>query len=489
VHYPIDAQTGLQQRPPAARFPVGPSTIDEIFLTADPTSLALVDGGRSFTYDELERETAAVAAGLTARGVLPGDRVAWSRPNDAEVVLGFIATVRAGAIWVGLNPRLTTTETNTLLRDCDATLVLGPDAELPRSSPGASSRSVPSAPAAIGYTSGTTGRPKGAVHTHQQLLYPAAASIATETALVNEVVGTPLPLTTLNLMLLSPLTAFARGSTAAIMTSTDGRSFAAEVARHQVTRTLLVPTLLHDLLTSEPDTFDRVTTLRTVLIGGAGARPGLRAQAKQLLGIDPIGSYGLSEAPTGVARTNEIGIGAEALPGIEIAVGDDGEILLSTSGHGEWAHCWAPTLGYWRQPEATANLYRSGALHTGDVGHLDSHNRLTLVGRAGDMINRGGANVAPVEVERALLGHRSVADAVVVAVADERLGQIVAAAIVLQTDDANLDKDTILNEIVASARDKLAGYKVPAITKVVDALPRTAAGKVDRKAAAAMFDA
>ncbi|MEM8706556.1 MAG: AMP-binding protein [Actinomycetota bacterium] len=465
----IDRHTGLIAAGEPRPFPVGPSTFAEIWERRTPESVAVVDGDLAWTTVELRQEVERVARILTSRHVEARDRVAWVVGNDVTSIVSLLATVRVGAIWVGVSSRATEAEREQILADATPAVIL--DA-LPDGDPDIVLGPLPdgAAPAAIAYTSGTTGTPKGAVHTQQQLLYPAAAAIETEGLAENARIGTPLPLSTLNIVLLGPLTALACGGTAVIMRRADAAGFAEDLDRDRVTRALVVPTIVHDLVAAGRSAVD-FASLQHLIMGGSGFDRTRAAAAQEALGVPLIASYGLSEAPTGVARMRVGEPGARALPGVDISVDAGGELSLAGHTSGPWAGCWRGTLGYWGRPDATATLWRDGRIRTGDAGTIDPDGRLLVTGRVGDMINRGGATIAPAEVEAVLLSVDGVEDAAVFGVPDERLGQAVAAAVV-GTGDAD--------RLRAAVRERLSGYKTPEHWLTVDALPRNANGKVDR---------
>ncbi|MEO0494149.1 MAG: AMP-binding protein [Actinomycetota bacterium] len=467
----INAQTGLRRVGVHRPFPTGPSTFAEIWTARDPASLAVIDGERVWRTNELRAEVDRVARSLAARGVRPHDRIAWILGNDVTSLISLLATVRADATWVGVSHRATGAERQELIDDAEPAAVFDalPDDDLDAA---LGADPPPNARAAIAYTSGTTGRPKGAVHTQQQLLYPAAAAIATEGLDSTARIGTPLPLSTLNIALLGPLTALACGGVAVMLRQTDGVGFAADVAEHRLTRALVVPTIVHDLVAAEVDPA-QLGSLERLIMGGAGFDRQRAAAAQATLGIPLVASYGLSEAPTGVARMVVGDHGARPLPGIDVRIEDDGEITLAATDSGPWARCWQGALGYWRRPDLTTRLWRGGRLHTDDAGTLDDDGRLLVTGRVGDMINRGGATIAPAEVEAVLLAVPEVTDAAVFGIAHERLGQVVAAAVV-----GDVDLDTLRTTVRAS----LSGYKVPERWIGLPRLPRNANGKVDREA-------
>lgn len=465
---PLLDESGLRRIDDRRPFPVGPSSFAAMWNDRPAESVAVVDGDRTWTTAELRAECDRVARSLVDAGAA-GERVAWVLHNDVRSVISLIATVQAGAVWVGLSARATDDERQHVLDAAEATSVFD---DLPEGDPTISTPAAAADGAALAFTSGTTGRPKGAWHHPQQLLYPAAAAIATEGLDHESRIGTPLPLSTLNILLLGPITALACGGTAVMLRRADADGFATDVEQHGVTRALVVPTIVHDLVASEVEP-DRLASLERLIMGGAGFDRTRAAEAQAALAIPLIASYGLSEAPTGVARMRVGEAGATPLPGVDLRVEPDGEITLAPATTGDWAHTWQGTLGYLGDPAATAELWRDGRLHTGDAGTIDDDGLLSVTGRVSDMINRGGSTIAPAEVEAVLLGLDGVHDAAVFGIDDDRLGQVPAAAIVGQVDPE------VLRTLV---RERLSGYKVPERWIVLDALPRNANGKVDRKA-------
>ena len=279
---------------------------------------------------------------------------------------------------------------------------------------------------------------------------------------------------TLNILLLGPLTALACGGIAVMLPHTDPAGLAADVHRFGVTRLLVVPTIVQDLLEADIDAA-ALASVERMIMGGSGFDHDRAAVAQTTFGVALIASYGLSEAPTGVARMRVGEAGARPLPGVDIRVETDGEISLAPSETGPWARCWRGAVGYWG--DDTAGLWRNGRIHTGDRGFIDADGRLHVEGRIVDMINRGGATIAPAEVERTLLAVPGVEDAAVFGIDDDRLGQQVAAAIVGSAEPG---------DVRAAARAALSGYKVPATWLVLDAIPRNANGKIDRNALRAL---
>lgn len=510
----VDETTGLVRREPPRPYPIGPGTIAA--LLDDPVEhfgdrIALIDDDRRWTFTELDRSVDRAAAALASLGVGPGDRVAWSLPNCAEVPIGFLATQRLGAVWLGINTALAAPEKAHLLNDSepslwitdtdtaaaesrfsgtalaasaynDAVLTADP-ADAPRP------RIDPHAPAAIAYTSGTTGAPKGAVHSQHNLLWPGLITVHTHPPKPTDRQGTPLAHTILNVLILGVVSAWTRGTTGVVLHRGDPEGFCAEVARHRLTRTALVPTQLHDLVHSDRVDPTDLASFESILVGGAATPAVTRRAFAEKFNIRALMGYGLSEAPTGIVRESideniddsATGYGLDLIEivivdgtGKELPAGRTGEICVRPAASGPWAGCWTPTLGYWRRPDATRNLLRGNVLHTGDVGELDRNGRLAVSGRRSDLILRGGANVSPAEVEKVLLDHPDVVDAVVYGIADERLGERVAAAIVAGASHPDL------KQLRAHLARHLARYKIPDQIRLLDELPRNSMGKVSK---------
>ncbi|MEM7141794.1 MAG: AMP-binding protein [Actinomycetota bacterium] len=506
----VDPHTGLIRRPTPRPYPFGPASLAAVLdgpLATTPGRTALIDGERSWTYAELDEEIERTAAALLAVGVGPGSRVAWTMPNAAELPIGLLATQRLGAIWLGINAPLAPPEKQFLLDDAEVTHYIATDdvlaattdtlARIPAgewrervaaSVPGRPSIEIdPHAPAAMAYTSGTTGRPKGAVHSQHNLVWPGVVTLTTHPLTDHERQGTPLAHTILNMLILGSVAALARGSTGVVLHSTRAQDYAADVARHGITRTTIVPTIAHDLVEREIDP-DLLRTLEFIIIGGAACPADLRRRFADRFGVRAISGYGLSEAPTGIVRespTEPISDTVAGFPmepfalsirdesGATLAPDEEGEICIEPTTEGDWAGCWTPMLGYWKRPDATATTLADGVLHTGDVGRLDADGRLTISGRRSELIIRGGANVYPVEVENVLVAFPGIDQAAVFGLPDDRLGERVAAAVVV-ADGAALDDDALREHCASS----LAAYKVPDTVTVVEAFPRNAMGKV-----------
>ncbi|MDO8361683.1 MAG: AMP-binding protein [Actinomycetota bacterium] len=476
---------------------------------------AVADRRASYTYAELQVAVDRAAATMHARGVRPLDRVGVSLPNTGDVVVAFLACMRLGAIWVGVNTHLATPEKRFLLQDSDASLLVstadtiaagwvGPDVAViavDAADPGAWWRDAdaadrpavevdPFAPAAIAYTSGTTGTPKGVVHSQHNMLLPGAVMMRREpSALVQ---GVCLPLTILNMQVLSTVQTLLSGGTIVPMDRIDAAGVAGWIAEFGVQRMYSTPPTVYDLLTRPDIDPADIASLTHLGVGGAKCPEGLRERYRERFGSDFGFGYGLTEAPTSVtggasaASIGPVGSSGAAHEQVEVTirdaddaqvpVGDDGEICVGPTAVGHFAGCYSTMLGYWDRPEATASALRGGVLHTGDVGRFDADGNLWVLDRRSDLIIRGGANVYPAEVERAVEGLQSVAEVAVVGRDHARLGEEVVGFVLPAVGDAGAQISHA--ELAAECSAQLARYKAPVEWYVVEQFPRNAMGKV-----------
>ena len=515
--------------PPQARVPrpQGPRDIASILEAPSrerPDALAVVGRHERLTFRELDLAVNAAVALLAATGVQAGDRVAGCTANHTDLVTAFLAVQRMGAIWVGLNRNTAPGEKRFLLADAGVSVFLGDDEavaqvtalrpDLPQlvavidmepgkpastwrarlrefaDAPRAAIEIDPWAPAGIAYTSGTTGFPKGVVHSQHNMLMAAWAANVNSGRLDADVIrGTALPMTILNLMILGPVAAFSTGARHVCMDRIDAEGVAEWVEAEQINTLSLVPTVVQDMLTRPSIRPEALRSITWLVAGAATVPQGLPALYERRFGRRLRVGYGLTECPTGVSSTTDdspAGQGAIGRPGFPLEVsiqdeggrqlgpGEAGEICFRAIQSGPWAGVYAGPLGYWRNPDATAQLLRGGWVHTGDVGSFDAAGELFIHDRRNDLILRGGANVYPAEVERALRLDPRVRDVAVVGRPDARLGEVVVAFVEpLEPPSAGF-----IDELVALCRGEIAAYKVPVHWEIVEALPRNAMGKV-----------
>lgn len=506
-------------------------------LARRPAAPAVTARSGTLSYAELDAAAGAAAGALWELGVRPGDRVAACLPNDLPIVAAFLGAQRIGAIWAGIGEALTPAEQQALAALCQPKVVLaGPRcaldaaavtaggavvgqrrwAELTAARPAAPAiRAAPHAPAAIAFSSGTTGAPKAIVHSQHNLVLPASVLVAVRGWGPGLRKGDCFPFTILNLQVLSVLVTAQAGGCAVVMDRRDPDGVAEWIQRGQVTTWNGAPAQLLDLAGHAGPPLDSVTEVWT----GGGDCPGhIRDAFRGRHGIAVTATYGLSEAPTVVAidpvdGTHREGASGQVLPHLTVAAydgdgrglapGSTGELRLSTATAGPWAGAWRPPLGYWdgdvlrpadQSPPADAppavgrgtpsdraapaDLAGPGTVATGDIGRLDADGWLTVVDRKKLMIVRGGANVSPAEVEAVLTQHPGVAAAAVFGVPDERLGERVAALVV----SAAPGRDDALTAaaLTSFCAARLARYKVPEVWGRAAALPVNAMNKIIR---------
>lgn len=504
-----------------------PQHIGEILnhqIKKDSSRRALVGISASYTYAELDKEVNRACAVYKALGVRRYDRIAACLPNDVDIIIAFLASARIGAIWVGVNRPLAGPEKAQILNDCGANLFLADPPyvkELQKEAAHcpALNRIItvdrdnratsewhqllagqtgeqnlmaadidPFEPVAIAYTSGTTGSPKGCVHSHHNVMLPGAIEVFKKSYGPDCAQGVMLPLTILNLMVLAPMVAFQDGSCCVCIDGLKPEIIAEWVRKEKIGHFASVPTVIHDLLTSTTINPDDLKTLGTPDIGGASCPDTVQKLYKERFGRGIIMAYGMTEAPTIVSRTDPNkppvnDLCGKAVEQVEIVIvdandkilpaGETGEICVKPAEIGRFANIYTTMLGYWNKPEATQKALSSGFYHTGDEGYFDENGDLYMRGRRNELIIRGGANVYPAEVERVMLEHPSVAVAAVLGIADERLGQRVVAAIE-QKPGLRVDEKVIYE----FCRERLARYKVPDTIKTVDVMPRNAMNKI-----------
>jgi fatty-acyl-CoA synthase len=480
--------------------------------------LALVQGSRALTYRALGDRVARLAAGLAGLGLRPGDRIVLLMPNRPELVETLWAAFHGGFVAVPVNWHLHPDEVDYIVRHCRAAAIVVSDetaaaartladavrvvrvARADGSDAGFDntvldyedvlapepSRAVDTAaqdPAWLFYTSGTTGRPKGATLTHRNL---AAMTEAYARDLDPVADGSSYlhaaPLTHGSGLYLLPSTA--RGATQVIAPGTgfSAADFVALVEEHQVTHAaFLAPTMLRRVVDEArgrtPLTHPTLPSLRSIVVGGAPLyQEDLRA-AVAVLGPIVVQMYGQGEAPMTITvmpaseALDHPGSCGRAFHGVEIRIADpdgepvpdgaDGEVLVRGD---------VVMRGYWDNPDATAATLAKGWLHTGDIGHLDA-GYLHLTDRAKDVIITGGSNVYPREVEEVLLTHPAVREAAVVGVPDPEWGESVRAFVVAAGDPTP-------GELIQHCRDRLASFKKPREVILVTELPKNAAGKI-----------
>ncbi|MFD2089968.1 class I adenylate-forming enzyme family protein [Blastococcus deserti] len=448
----------------------------------DPDAEAVVEvDGPRLTYRELWDAAARVAGGLRAAGVRRGDRVAIRLGNGVDWVLGFFGTLMAGGVAVPVNTRFTDAEARYVVEDSGARVVLEPGAPLPDGEPFTADDLRRQDLAAIFYTSGTTGFPKGAMTSHENFLTNTenarrVVGLSGSDPGLRNLVSVPLfHVTGCNSQL---LVALESGAAAVIMPTFEVGRFLRVIPEERIAVVTTVPAIFWLAISQEQFADVDVSGVRFATYGGAPIAPDLVQQIKRSFPAARVGNgFGLSETssistflPHEYADTHADSVGFPA-PVVDLDLAH----VDPATGVGELLIRGAQVVqGYWNKPEATAETFAGGWLRTGDLARIDEEGFTYIVDRAKDMINRGGENVYCVEVENALAAAPGVFEVAVVGVPDPKMGEKVGA-VVVPTPGAEFDVEAFL----AHAREHLADFKVPQYLAVrPGALPRNPGGKV-----------
>jgi long-chain acyl-CoA synthetase len=464
---------------------LAPSLVAMLRATVErhPDVEAVVEvGGERLTYRQLWDHAARVAGGLAVAGVTRGDRVANLLPAGVDWVLGFLGTQLAGAVSVPVNIRFARPEIDYVLEDSGASVVLHPGEPLPDGEPHVDDALTPVDLAAIFYTSGTTGFPKGAMTTHENFLSNVETALRVidvdraEGPDLRNLVSVPLfHVTGCNSQLLVQL---AIGGTTVVLPTFDVQAFLSTIVEEEINVLTSVPAI-YALAIAQPGFAEiDVSGVTRISYGGAPIAPSLVQRIQEQFPNAQVGNgFGLTETssiatylPHAWAAGHADSVGFAA-PVVDLALGD----VDAASGVGELL-IRGPNVvaGYWNKPEATEETFVDGWLHSGDMARIDDEGLVYIVDRAKDVINRGGENVYSVEVENALAGAPGVADAAVVAVPDEVMGEKVGA-VVVPTPSGEFDADRVL----AHLRERLADFKVPQFLATrAEPLPRNPGGKI-----------
>src|SRR5579875_3118906 len=467
---------------------------------ATPRLPAITFDGHTTTYGELLDRIDRMAAELAAGGVGGGQRVAYLGLNDPMFLVTLFAGARVGAVFVPLNYRLTAPElgyiladagVHTLVADAEHAAVAGPvlaDAGVRRAlalsaAPGfqplpdllasrgrlaAPVRPRPDEVAVIMYTSGTTGRPKGAMLTHGNLFWNNVNALLSFDTCQDDVSLVAAPL-------------FHIGGRIVLMQAFDPGQALKLIAEYRVTTMFGVPAMF--LFMSQVPEFAAadLSSVRCLICGGAPVPETLIARYGER-GIPFVQGYGLTEtAPLAlVLRADEASAKAGAaghavLPLSDVRLVDAENNPVAPGERGEICVRGPQVMaGYWRNPQATDEVIDAeGWFHSGDIGQADEDGYVYVVDRLKDMVITGGENVYPAEVEAVLYGHPAIAEVAVLGTAHEQWGEVVTAVVALNPGAA-----LTLDELREFARGRLAGYKLPLRLEFVDALPRNPAGKV-----------
>jgi fatty-acyl-CoA synthase len=496
-----------------------------------PERAALDYYGRRLTYRELKREVDALAGYLQQRcGVARGERVLLYLQNSPQFVIAYYAVLRADAVVVPVNPMNRTEELRHYVEDSDARIAvagqdvlaqlaplnvekvlvaayadyLPPSTDLPVPSFLRVAKASDSWDEAVGaglepaphtaqpddlavmpYTSGTTGKPKGCMHTHASVQATTVPYLHWRGAQEHSVVLCALPMFHVTGMQAGMNSPLHLGATIVLLSRWDRDCAALQIERARVTNWSAITTMMVDFLSNPQLARYDLSSLKVLGGGGAAMPEALARKLEEVIGLPFVEGYGLSEtmAPTHINppqrpkrqcggipffNTDARVIHVETLA--ELPPNQVGEIIVR-----------GPQVfrGYWKQPEATAQAFieHDGErfFRTGDLGYYDEEGYFFITDRLKRMINCAGYKVWPAEVEAMLYAHPAIQEACVIGARDAYRGETVKALIVLKKE---LRQTTRAEDIVDWARDRMAAFKVPRIVQFVDALPRTATGKV-----------
>jgi acyl-CoA synthetase (AMP-forming)/AMP-acid ligase II len=450
----------------------------------DPDGRAVVEvGGDGVTYSQLWERSARVAGGLRAGGVQRGDRVALRMPNGIDWVLAFFGAQMAGGVVVPVNMRFKESEVTYVVEDSGARFQFTPDAPLPDGDPLVVEDLAADDLAAIFYTSGTTGFPKGAMTSHENFMSNTESCIRCvgidrdRGSEVSTLVSVPLfHVTGCNSQLIPLLEV---GGVVEILTNPlDIDGFFRAVSEDRVNMLVSVPAIYYVVMQHPRFAELDVSSVRWISYGGAPIAESLVRSIEEHFPNARVGNgFGLTETASLVSylpheeaaeHADSVGF---AVPVDDVAIAQPD----ARTGVGELLVLGPNVVrGYWNKPDATAETFAEGWLHTGDLARIDEDGLIYIVDRIKDMINRGGENIYSIEVESALAGAPGVGEAAVIAVPDSMMGEKVGAVLVPAAGQ-QLDVPAVIEYV----GKRLADFKVPQYVAVrTDPLPRNPGGKV-----------
>jgi long-chain acyl-CoA synthetase len=484
--------------------------------SASPDKAVAVYAGGQLTYGELDMLSGRLAAGLEAAGLRPGDPVALQLPNIPQFLIAYFGILKAGCVVVPLNVLLKAPEVAFQAEDSQARMLITWEGVLGEAAKGAAAaglsdiyalghaeNEVGAAPferllaesadghqlarrelndtAVIVYTSGTTGKPKGAELTHIQLYMNADIPGRLFDVRPEDVVITALPFFHV-FGLSSILNVCVRfGCTMSLVPRFDADAALTAIQRDRATIFEGVPTMFVALLTCPGLNKYDTSSLRVAISGGASIPAPVLDAFEERFGVVILEGYGMTETASTITFNRSItdrraySVG-KPIWGTQTEVWDEaGNSLPRGQDHvGEVVTRGLHVMkGYLNHPEATAEIFTGGWLHTGDLGYFDEDGFLFIVSRKKELIIRGGYNVYPTEIEDVLHSHPAVAEAAVIGIPDDRLGEEVMAVVKLQED-----RDLVAAELIAYCKERLAAYKYPRVIEFRDELPKNTLGKI-----------
>ena len=496
-----------------------------------PGETAVVCGDLRLTYAQFADRAGRLAGAIRSMGVAPGERVAFLSTNCHRFLEAYYGVVAAGAVLLPLNYRLSADELAYILDDSEASVLFleqeflpladalrqrvssvrayflldarsSADWLSPRNYDEILSDAAPFVPdimeidenslAELFYTSGTSAMPKGVMLTHRNIYLHAVDTFLALHTYEHRVGMHTIPLFHANGWGAAHSLTFIGGKHVMLHRFVPNDLFRL-VERERVQTLQLVPIMALALVNSPERAKYDLSSLAWISIGGAASSPTLIRQVVETLGCDCFAGYGLTETSPvlstaklrpgrelqGEARHTAQAVTGHAIPGVEIRVVDSenhdvprdgktmGEVITRADG---------VMLGYWRQPQATAEVMRDGWLHTGDMATMHADGSFLIVDRKKDIIISGGENISSLEVEKAMHAHPAVYEVAVIPVPDEKWGEVAKALVVLKPGSNATEA-----ELIEFCRSRLAHYKCPHSVEFVESLPKTATGKVRKK--------
>ncbi|CAN5687427.1 acyl--CoA ligase [soil metagenome] len=491
-------------------------TLFELLEHHQPSHPAIVvaGSGPTLTYEQLQQHVETLAKQLNRFGINRSDRVAMALPNGVEMIVSFLAATVAGTA-APLNPGYKLDEFRFYLEDTSARALIVPREGMDEAKSAAGDKTLiieadlnshgqvsfestasgvstkadrPESDdvALVLHTSGTTSRPKRVPLSHKNLLATAHTVAQTYKLTQDDVSLCVMPLFHVHGLVASTLATLATGGTVVIVPRFNPLSFWSTIREHGVSWYSAVPAI-HQLLLSRNKSEVRPSgaeQLRFIRSCSSALASSTMEELERKFGAPVLEAYGMTEAahqmasnplspglrkPGSVGRETGVKIGILDEQGNELANGEKGEVAIK-----------GPNVfgGYEENPEANATAFTNGWFRTGDQGYLDADGYLTLVGRIKELINRGGEKIAPQEVDEALAAHPAVSEAVCFSVQDRIYGEEVAAAVVLSSPETEAG-------LIEHCRSLLADFKCPKRIHIVEVIPRTATGKIQRRNVAA----
>ena len=477
----------------------------------------IIPGGPNINYQDFRDEVEKIAGLLAGYGVNKGATVSIVLENSLDFMVDFLAVTRAGAIAAPLNPAYTVDEFKFFMEDADAKLVIV-SAGATAAIEAANSLSIPFLISSVNsdgkvalshednnlsksidpenpspddialflHTSGTTSRPKGVPLTHSNLMTSLNNIVKTYGLSENDTALVVMPLFHVHGLIGVALSSLNSAGTIVIPPRFSASNFWQSQALTKATWYSAVPTIHQILLIRADDDNAPAKSFRFIRSCSASLAPSVFSDLESRFGAPVLEAYGMTEAshqmssnllPPGSRAPGTVGVGT----GVEIAIMNEHGTLLDVGERGEVVIKGKNvTHGYHNNPEANAEAFTNGWFRTGDQGILSGGSVLTLTGRLKELINRGGEKISPLEVDAALIKHPAIAEAVCFGVEDVKYGEIVQAAVVLSGESSE-------SELQAFCSEQLADFKVPDRIYIVQELPRTATGKIQRRHVAAKF--